>query len=179
MAVEVGVQFPGSHGIVLGPGSGVSTGTWPVVTPTAPVVTMPPAPTAPAAAPSTPTASTVTSAVPVQSKRVSGATKTETRYRTTKTQETVVHALSDNGAGGLGAWGTANYAGKSVNVKFLSLDSTTDGYKSDHENSTTFDGGEVTTGGTTASNNALKGGEYVDNGRCGRDHRPSACAVTA
>lgn len=99
----------------------------------------------------------------MQSKRVSGATKTETRYRTTKVQETVVHTLSDNGAGGLGAWGTVSYAGKSLNVKFVSLDSTTDGYKSDHEDSTTFDGGEVITGGTTASNNALKGGEYADN----------------
>ena len=97
------------------------------------------------------------------SKLVNGATKTETRYRTTKVQETVVHSLSDNGAGGLGAWGTVNYAGKSVNAKFLSLDSTTDGYKSDHENSSTFDGGEAITGGTAASNNSLKGGEYLDN----------------
>lgn len=160
MAVESGVQFQGGRGIVLGPGSGA---TWPTVTPTAPIVTMPPAPAAPAAAPSVATASTVTSATPVQSKRVSGATKTETRYRTTKTQETVVHTLSDNGAGGLGAWGTVSYAGKSLNVKFVSLDSTTDGYKSDHEDSTTFDGGEVITGGTTASNNSLKGGEYADN----------------
>jgi len=107
--------------------------------------------------------SSVARATTVQSKRVSGATKTETRYRTTKVQETVVHTLSDNGAGGLGAWGTVNYAGKSINAKFLSLDSTTDGYKSDHEDSTSFDGGEVITGGTTASNNGLKGGEYLDN----------------
>lgn len=134
----------------------------PPLPPTPPPVTIPPPPVAPPAEPSTPTASTVTSATPVTSKRVTGATKTETRYRTTKTQETVVHTLSDNGTGGLGAWGTANYAGKSLNVKLLSLDSTTDGYKSDHEDSATFDNPSATSG-TAGSSSSAKGGGYVDN----------------
>lgn len=160
MAVETGVSF--SIGSSSGP-SNPGGSSWAILPAQPPVVTMPPEPTAPVAEPTPYVASSVSRATPVTSKRVSGATKTETRYRTTKVQETVVHTLSDNGAGGLGAWGAVNYAGKSVNAKLLSLDSTTDGYKSDHEDSTTFDGGEATTGGTTASNNSLKGGEYLDN----------------
>lgn len=155
MAVESGAPFPTQLPNQIGG--------WSPLPAQPPVVTMPPEPTAPVAEPTPYVASSVSRATPVTSKRVNGATKTETRYRTTKVQETVVHTLSDNGAGGLGAWGTVNYAGKSINVKFLSLDSTTDGYKSDHEDSSTFDGGEVITGGTTASNNSLKGGEYLDN----------------
>jgi len=160
MAVETGVSF--SIGGSSGP-SNPGGSSWAILPAQPPVVTMPPEPAAPPAEPTPYVPSSVARATTVQSKRVSGATKTETRYRTTKVQETVVHTLSDNGAGGLGAWGTVNYAGKSINAKFLSLDSTTDGYKSDHEDSTTFDGGEVITGGTTASNNSLKGGEYLDN----------------
>jgi len=160
MAVETGVSF--SIGSSSGP-SNPGGSSWAILPAQPPVVTMPAAPTAPAVNPAPYVPSSVARATPVASKLVNGATKTETRYRTTKVQETVVHTLSDNGAGGLGAWGTVNYAGKSVNAKFLSLDSTTDGYKSDHENSSTFDGGEAITGGTAASNNSLKGGEYLDN----------------
>jgi len=96
----------------------------------------------------------------VKSKLTNGSTKTETKYRTTKTQETVRHSLTDNGAGGMGADGTVSYAAKSINARLLSLDATTDGYKSDHEDTRAFDGGTQLPGGSSSSQ---KGGEYLDN----------------
>lgn len=96
----------------------------------------------------------------VKSTLTNGSTKTETRYRTTKVQETVQHTLSDNGAGGLGADGTVVYASRAVNVRLVSLDATTDGYKSDHEDTRSFDGGTVVPGSSASSQ---KGGEYQDN----------------
>lgn len=157
MGIEAGVSV-GSGSV--GP-SRPNGSSWAIL-PAAPVpVTMPSRPNA-APAPALPTPITVTRVEPVVSKRVGGSTKTETRYRTTKVQETVVHTLSDNGSGGLGAWGTVNYAGKAVTVRLLSLDSTTDGYKSEHEDSSVFDD-PAGTSGTVASNNSLKGGEYLDN----------------
>ncbi len=101
-------------------------------------------------------ATTVATQMPQVVKTTSGSTKTETRYRTTKIQETLVHTLTDNGAGAFGGFGTANYAGKSLNVRLVSLDSTTDGYKSDYEESTAFEG-------NTGDASSRKGGEYLDN----------------
>ncbi len=98
----------------------------------------------------------------VRSKLVSGSTKTETVYRTTKVQEVTVHEVTDNGTGGMGQHGTVNYAGKSLNLRLVVGGSTTDGYKSDHEDSATFDAGPNASG-TSASNEAIKGGEYLDN----------------
>ena len=97
---------------------------------------------------------------PVVKKTTNGSTKTETKYRTTKVQETVVHTVTDNGTGGFGDNGTVNYAGKSLNLRLVTLDSSTDGYKSDYEDSSAFD--DPSPDGT-ASNSSTKGGEYLDN----------------
>ena len=74
------------------------------------------------------------------------------------------HALTDDGAGTFGPDGTINYAGKTLNVRFVSLDSKTEGYKSDHEDAKAFEtssmsGGGGDPGSTTSS---AKGGDYVD-----------------
>ena len=159
MAVESGVSF---H---LGSSSGPSNpggSSWAILPAQPPVVTMPPEPSAPATTPAHSTPATTRAVLAQVSKRTAGVTKTETRYRTTKVQETVVHTLSDNGAGTLGPWGTVNYAGKTINVKLLSLDSTTEGYKSDHEDSAVFDNPDATSGVSGSGANA-KGGDYVDN----------------
>ena len=117
----------------------------------------PPEPPPPAEPPVDPPPKPPVSVTPVTKKTTSGSTKTETKYRTTKLQETVVHTVSDNGSGGLGENGTVNYAGKSVNLRLVNLNSTTDGYKSDHENSSAFDNSAA--GGSSST----KGGEYMDN----------------
>lgn len=101
-----------------------------------------------------------TPVTPIVKKTTNGSTKTETRYRTTKVQETVVHTVTDNGSGSLGNNGTVNYAGKSLNLRLVTLDSSTDGYKSDYEDSSAFD--DPSPDGT-ASNSSTKGGEYLDN----------------
>ena len=85
-------------------------------------------------------------------------------YNTSKTQDTVRHTLTDDGAGTFGPDGTINYAGKTLNVRFVSLDSKTEGYKSDHEDAKAFEiwstgGGGGDPGSTT---NSSKGGDYVD-----------------
>lgn len=85
-------------------------------------------------------------------------------YNTSKTQDTVRHTLTDDGAGTFGPDGTINYAGKTLNVRFVSLDSKTEGYKSDHEDAKAFEtssmsGGGGDPGSTTSS---AKGGDYVD-----------------
>jgi len=90
-------------------------------------------------------------------KTTNGSSKTESKYQTSRHQETVLHELTDNGAGSFGNFGTANYAGKTLNVRFVELDAKTDGYKSDHENSSAFEGGNA--GGSDSK----KGGEYADN----------------
>lgn len=90
-------------------------------------------------------------------KTTSGSTKTTTRYQTARHQEIVLHELTDNGAGSFGNFGTANYAGRTVNVRFVELDTTTDGYKSDHEDSSTFESS------ADGGSNSKKGGDYADN----------------
>lgn len=145
----------GEAGVDVGRIPGIHMGITPFV-PIAPPKL--PTPMPPASPPDTSGSSRPSGAapMPVVSTTTSGSTKTETRYRTTKIQETVVHTLTDNGAGAFGGFGTANYAGKSLNVRLVSLDSKTDGYKSDYERSTSFDG-------ATGSADAQKGGEYQDN----------------
>lgn len=108
-------------------------------------------------------------AYPVTVKHSSTSTTTSsahsrTSYNTSKTQDTVRHALTDDGAGTFGPDGTINYAGKTLNVRFVSLDSKTEGYKSDHEDAKAFEtssmsGGGGDPGSTTSS---AKGGDYVD-----------------
>ncbi|MEY4932351.1 MAG: hypothetical protein RLZZ403_671, partial [Pseudomonadota bacterium] len=94
------------------------------------------------------------------SKTTSGAKHSITRYKTSKTQETLIHELTDNGAGGLGPWGTVNYVGKSVNVKFVDLDSSTEGYKSDYENAESFE--NSLNGQPSSGSESMSGGEYGD-----------------
>ena len=91
-------------------------------------------------------------------KTTNGSTKTTTTYQTSRHQETVLHELADNGAGSFGNFGTANYAGKTLSVRFVELDAKTDGYKSDHENAEAF--GDAQSDYSSANN---KGGEYADN----------------
>ena len=90
-------------------------------------------------------------------KTTGGSTKTTSNYQTARLQETVVHELTDDGAGSFGNFGTINYAGKSLNVRLVELDAKTDGYKSDHESAEAFeqDGSSDST--------STKGGEYADN----------------
>lgn len=90
-------------------------------------------------------------------KTTNGSSKTESKYQTSRFQETVLHELTDNGAGSFGNFGTANYAGKTLNIRFVELDAKTDGYKSDYENSSAFESGE------SSGIESKKGGEYSDN----------------
>ena len=87
-----------------------------------------------------------------------------TSYNTSKTQDTVRHALTDDGAGTFGPDGTINYAGKTLNVRFVSLDSKTEGYKSDHEDAKAFETSSMSGGGGDpgSTTNSSKGGDYVD-----------------
>lgn len=88
----------------------------------------------------------------------SGSSKSVTRYQTAKLQETLLHELTDNGAGSFGNFGTVNYAGKTLSVRLVELDTKTDGYKSDYEDASAFE----TPGGASGSS-SKKGGEYGDN----------------
>lgn len=95
---------------------------------------------------------------PATKTTINGSTKTTSRYQTSRHQETILHELTDNGAGNFGNFGTANYAGKTINIRFVELDAKTDGYKSDYEDSAAF---ADNTGAT--SGDSKKGGEYADN----------------
>ena len=105
-------------------------------------------------------------------KTVTGAgtssTHSRVSYSTSKTQDTVRHELTDDGAGSFGPDGTIDYAGRSLLVRFVLKDSKTEGYKSDHENAEDFEestmasssaGGTDTGGGSSSS---MKGGDYAD-----------------
>ena len=83
-------------------------------------------------------------------------------YNTSKTQDTVRHALTDDGAGTFGPDGTLNYAGKTLNVRFVSLDSTTEGYTSDHEDAEAFETSSMGGGGGDpgSTSSSAKGGDY-------------------
>ena len=93
-------------------------------------------------------------------KTTNGSTKTTSRYQTSRHQETILHELTDNGAGSFGNFGTVNYAGKLVNVRFVELDAKTDGYKSDYEDASSF---EFVGAGVPGVVDSRKGGEYGDN----------------
>jgi len=83
-----------------------------------------------------------------------GASLEKTTYATSMTQETTAYELTDNGVGGFGAYGMADYAGKSVTVRLIDQSSSSESYKSDHEEDSTF-----TSGGMTNTESA-KGGDY-------------------
>lgn len=93
-------------------------------------------------------------------KTTNGSTKSTSRYQTAKLQETILHELTDNGSGSFGDFGTINYAGKTLNVRFVELDAKTDGYKSDYEDAKTF---EYADSVGTSGSDTKKGGEYGDN----------------
>lgn len=80
--------------------------------------------------------------LPVTSWRttVNNSTYSQSTDSTTTDTEVVVHTISDDGAGGFGvpALGTANYAGKSLNLRLVSQGGTTQGYKSDQESADAF-----------------------------------------
>lgn len=106
-------------------------------------------------------ADTSTAVVSSSKTDTSNSSHTETRYSTSLTQETVVHELNDDGAGGLGALGTVNYGAKTANVRLVSLTKKTDGYKSDYEDAEAFT--SDTSSGGTGGSSVAKGGEYTDN----------------
>ena len=95
----------------------------------------------------------------------SSSTHSTSSYATSKTQDTVRHKLTDDGVGGFGPFGTINYAGKTLTARLVSLDSKTEGYKSDHmdaaefESTTTF--GSSDPAGSSTSDTA-QGGSYGD-----------------
>ena len=86
-----------------------------------------------------------------------------TTYNTSKTQDTVAHTLTDDGAGTFGTFGTISYPGKSLNVRFVQLDAKTEGYKSDHESATSFENAITGDAGTSSTgSDSAKGGDYKD-----------------
>lgn len=88
------------------------------------------------------------------------STATSAKHNTTTSRvssslDLVVHELTDAQAGGLGPWGTINYAQKSLNVKLVDLTATTDSYTSDHEDGKTFEDP------VNGASDAQKGGAYT------------------
>ncbi|MDP3324245.1 MAG: hypothetical protein Q8S71_11950 [Hydrogenophaga sp.] len=69
---------------------------------------------------------------------VSGSSYTKTTESTTSTREVLSHAVSDDGAGNLGSFGTVNYGGKAASVQMVTLGASTEGYQSDHEDVSKF-----------------------------------------
>ena len=88
----------------------------------------------------------------------------KTSYQTSKTQDTVRHQLTDDGQGSFGPDGTINYAGKTLNVRLLRLDSRTEGYNSDYEDAKTFETTSMSGGGSDpgSNNSSAKGGARSD-----------------
>lgn len=104
---------------------------------------------------------------PVYKKYTNTSAKSNTYARSTtkasQTQDITVHLLTDDGDGGLGPYGTVNYVGKSLSVQLVDKTSETEGYKSDHEDASSFEtltqsGGTTGGGGSTSA----KGGEYSE-----------------
>lgn len=93
------------------------------------------------------------------------STHTRTSYITSKTQDTVKHELTDDGAGSFGPLGTISYASRTLNVRFVQKNITTEGYNSDHENASAFEASTMTEiaapgGGGSGSGSGNKGGDY-------------------
>ncbi|WP_312568268.1 hypothetical protein [Comamonas sp.] len=86
------------------------------------------------------------------------ATYSTSTVASSKTQELQTHLLTDDAAGSFGARGTINYAGKSLTVKLVDLDASTEGYQSSYENSTAFETATMN-GGSVSNSAAQKGGQ--------------------
>ena len=72
----------------------------------------------------------------------------------------VMNTATDDGAGGfVGVMGAVNYVGKTVSLKVLQFDRSTEAYKSDYENATDFEKA-VTDGSGSGSSDSKKGGSY-------------------
>lgn len=88
-----------------------------------------------------------------------GAKHSTSLVETTQTQDLIIHELTDDGAGGLGDWGTVSYATKTVVPRLVSKTSTSTAYNSDYENAETFETTAITGGG---GSEARKGGNYTN-----------------
>lgn len=103
----------------------------------------------------------VTQDILVSRERVtSGSMYSKSTYKKTATQEVIAHKVTDNGSGGLGDFGTVNYAGKSINVRLVNKTLTAEGYKTDYEDAEKFENILTSTGDSGGS--AKKGGTYGD-----------------
>lgn len=94
----------------------------------------------------------------------STSTHSTTNYNTSKTQDMVVHNLTDDALGGIGNMGTVNYTTGEVTVKLVNRTATTEGYESDHEDAKTFEQSTdgVGGGGSTSSKGRQYGTTGVD-----------------
>lgn len=90
------------------------------------------------------------------------STHNRVTYNTSKTQDTVRHALTDDGAGSFGPDGTISYASKTLNVRFVDKSSTTEGYTSDFEDAKAFETTSMNGGGGDpgTTTDSKKGGDY-------------------
>ena len=95
----------------------------------------------------------------------SSSTHSTSSYATSKTQDTVRHKITDDGVGGFGPFGTINYAGKTLTARLVSLNSKTEGYKSDHMDAAEFESttkfGSSDPAGSSGTDTA-QGGTYGD-----------------
>ncbi|KFJ12784.1 hypothetical protein DR66_4027 [Delftia acidovorans] len=109
-------------------------------------------------------AAVVTTTTNTNSTATSTSSHSRTSYQTSKTQDTVRHLLTDDGHGSFGPDGTISYAGKFANVRFVQLDSKTEGYNSDFEDAKTFESTSMSGGGGDpgSSSSSSKGGERSD-----------------
>lgn len=99
---------------------------------------------------------------PLAIKNTAGNTSTLTQQSGTTTDNRVaVHnTVTDNGTGGfIDGLGTVNYVTKTGTLKVVMFDRTTESYKSDHENATSFEQA-IGDGGASGASNSSKGGEY-------------------
>lgn len=87
---------------------------------------------------------------------------TQSTTRASKTQDLTVNLLTDDGDGGLGPYGTVDYAGRLLNVQLVRKDSKTEGYKSDYENASVFETVSYVGTGSGGGSSNKKGGEYSE-----------------
>ncbi|MCO5338252.1 hypothetical protein [Delftia tsuruhatensis] len=101
-----------------------------------------------------------------QTSSTSSSSHSRTSYQTSKTQDTVRHQLTDDGRGSFGPDGSIDYASKTLNVRFLRLDSRTEGYNSDYEDAKSFETTSMSGAGSDpgSTSSSAKGGSRSDTG---------------